>query len=457
MTENGNLIALPETEAYASTMSAYFSQQETSIAPSCVIKPQRAGQVAEIVSTIVAHGACQFAVKGQGNAPSPGFANIENGIVIDITGLNSVSVSEDHSVASVGAGAKWADVYAFLEPLDKTVAGGRLGGVGVGGLTLGGGISFFSPQVGFTCDTVTNFQVVLADGQLLEANDNSHPDLFRALKGGMNNFGVVTRIDYKTLPLPGGEVLGGLIINPFSELNRVLKALNGIINNPEYDIHASILTCGIFESTTKDWTLMSSPVYTKPVRNPSVYKELFACTNIKDMMKLQKLTTMVNFPAMPKERVSFHTATYGSTFEFLRLIFDYGTTIFSQGPQGVKWTVALEPLPAAAYEYGSGSNVLGTAGAEGNNFIFFVTASWADPSIDEAARATAQKLLSTINAAAGAVGLLRRFVYINYADPSQDPFASYGEESRAFLQKVAKDYDPSGVFQKLVPGGFKLT
>ncbi len=78
-----------------------------------------------------------------------------------MTRLKSVTVNADHTVASVGAGASWLDVYLYLDPLGLSVAGGRNGAVGAGGLTLGGGISYFAPLVGFTCDTVVNFQVCL--------------------------------------------------------------------------------------------------------------------------------------------------------------------------------------------------------------------------------------------------------------------------------------------------------
>lgn len=426
------------------------------MAPCCIVKPQNAQQVSAIVSIVVADGNCQFAIKSQGNAPGARFANIEKGVVIDVTGLNNVSINADHSVATVGPGAKWADVYTFLDPLGKTVAGGRIGSVGVSGLTLGGGISFFSPRVGFTCDTVTDFEVVLASGELVHANEASHTDLFRALKGGMNNFGIVTRISFRTLPLPGGEVLGGMIINPWPERDAVFQAFNRIANDPAYDPNVSLLTSGIYSSTSRSWMLMSSPVYTKPIRHPKAYEELFSCPSIRDMMKVQKLSTMVNYPAMPKENVLFYTATYGATAEFLHLIFDLSSDILDSSPDGIKWVFALEPLPAATYEYGAGKNVLGTSTIDGNGFVFFLTASWADAGVNDEADAIAQKIMATVNRAAKERDLLRRFVYINYADLSQDPFGSYGDENRAFLQKVSKEYDPDGVFQKMVPGGFKL-
>lgn len=76
-----------------------------------------------------------------------------------MTTLSAIEVNADHSVASVGAGAKWLSVYQFLGPLNVSVAGGRNGGVGVGGLLPGGGIAHFSPRVGWACDNVVNYEV----------------------------------------------------------------------------------------------------------------------------------------------------------------------------------------------------------------------------------------------------------------------------------------------------------
>jgi FAD/FMN-containing dehydrogenase len=90
-------------------------------------------------------------------------------------------------------------VYSYLEPYNLAVAGGRLGPVGVAGLLLAGGINFYGNQVGFGCDTVVNYEVVLADGTIAEVNKDSYPDLFWALKGGSSNFGLVTRFDLQTI------------------------------------------------------------------------------------------------------------------------------------------------------------------------------------------------------------------------------------------------------------------
>lgn len=94
----------------------------------------------------------------------------------------------------------WSDVYSYLGQYDLTAAGGRLGPVGVPGLLLAGGINFYGNQVGFGANTVINYEVVLADGSIVEANQTSNSDLFWALKGGSSNFGLVTRFDLQTIP-----------------------------------------------------------------------------------------------------------------------------------------------------------------------------------------------------------------------------------------------------------------
>lgn len=87
------------------------------------------------------------------------------------------------------------------------VPGGRVGNVGVPGLLLAGGITFYGNQVGWACDRIVNYEVVLSSGDIVNANSSSFPDLFWALKGGGKNFGIVTRFDIETIPSP--KVWGG--------------------------------------------------------------------------------------------------------------------------------------------------------------------------------------------------------------------------------------------------------
>lgn len=102
---------------------------------------------------------CKFAVKSGGHAAFAGASNIEGGVTIDLRNLNQINVSADKKQTAVGAGNVWYDVFTKLTPMGLTVIGGRVSAIGVGGLTLGGGISFFSNRYGWACDNVNNYQV----------------------------------------------------------------------------------------------------------------------------------------------------------------------------------------------------------------------------------------------------------------------------------------------------------
>jgi FAD/FMN-containing dehydrogenase len=143
--------------------------------------------------------------------PVPGAQSVQPGIMISLTKLNSQVLSEDQSIASIGPGQVWRDVYHWLANYGLAVNGGRYPTVGVGGLLVGGGISYFSSQHGWACDTVVAYEVVLADGGIVEAQaQGQYADLFWALRGGHNNFGIVTRFDLKTFAVTSAYV-GGTI------------------------------------------------------------------------------------------------------------------------------------------------------------------------------------------------------------------------------------------------------
>jgi FAD/FMN-containing dehydrogenase len=104
---------------------------------------------------------CQFAVKSGGHAAFSGASNIDGGLTIDLLNLNEVVVSADQTQTAVGAGNRWVDVYSVLDARNLSVIGGRVADIGVGGLTLGGGISFFSARYGWACDNVIAYEVCL--------------------------------------------------------------------------------------------------------------------------------------------------------------------------------------------------------------------------------------------------------------------------------------------------------
>ena len=133
------------------------------LTPECIVKAQSTEDVSVAVATLTTAQAlfscsCQFAVRGGGHTPWPA-NNIENGVTIDLSWMNKTTYNADSSTATIGAGSRWVQVYEALSPLGVAVPGGRAGTVGVAGLTLGGGNSFFAAREGLVCDNVANFEV----------------------------------------------------------------------------------------------------------------------------------------------------------------------------------------------------------------------------------------------------------------------------------------------------------
>lgn len=215
---------------------------------------------------------CQFAVKSGGHAPFFGASNIDGGIAFDLLNLNQVEVSPDQTVTAVGAGNLWVDVYSILEKSNLTVIGGREAGIGAGGLTLGGGISFFSSRYGWACDNVNAYEVVFADGTIHKVTYTSYPDLYFALRGGGNNFGIVTRFDMATYPQ--GELWAGQTAYLYNETTA--KALDAAfynfnINAPE-DPYAQVIYVFGYVQSINSWVIQPELQYGKPEPYPAILK-----------------------------------------------------------------------------------------------------------------------------------------------------------------------------------------
>lgn len=137
---------------------AYWSATVYST-PACVFVPQNAEQVSYAVVTITLTQS-KLSVRGGGHMPIPGSNGIGGeGVLVSSSNMTRLALSSDQSVLSVGPGNRWRDVYAYLKPFGLAAVGGRVGHVGVPGLLLGGGISFFSSEYGFASDNVVKYQV----------------------------------------------------------------------------------------------------------------------------------------------------------------------------------------------------------------------------------------------------------------------------------------------------------
>jgi FAD/FMN-containing dehydrogenase len=166
--------------------AGYWSTQQAEVDPYCIFKAPHAASISTAILLARLYQ-CPFAVKSGGHAAFPGASNINNGITISLERLNTIKIAPDRKTVAVGAGMRWGAVYSTLEPSNLTVIGGRVSSIGVGGLTLGGGISFLSNLHGWACDNVISYEIVLASGVAATASATKNPDLYWALRGGGNN------------------------------------------------------------------------------------------------------------------------------------------------------------------------------------------------------------------------------------------------------------------------------
>ncbi|PPQ80764.1 hypothetical protein CVT26_015285 [Gymnopilus dilepis] len=218
-------------------IATYHWASSSSQLSACAVVPGTAADVG-IILQIVAANKTPFAVKGGGHASNPGFSST-SGVHISMIRFSEVTYDPNSQTAVIGSGLIWDDVYAALAPFNVNVVGGRVSGVGVGGFTLGGGYSWLTNQYGLTVDTVTAFELVKPDGQVVTVTEASDPNLFFGLKGGGNNFGIVTRFTLRTFPQ--GQVWGGLITFTENQIPSVATAtanFGGNVNDPK----ASIIT-----------------------------------------------------------------------------------------------------------------------------------------------------------------------------------------------------------------------
>ncbi|KAI8623619.1 putative oxidoreductase [Xylariaceae sp. FL1651] len=465
-------VRLPGSDGYTASVASYFSPHAAAVHPACFVVPQTAQDVATIVKSLTSPdygGPYNFAVCAGGHTWFAGADSSPGGVTIDLHGFGTVSVSVDRASVTVGVGATWDTVYGQLDAVGLSVAGGRVANVGVGGLTLGGGISYFGPREGWTCNQVTAFEVVLANGNIVKATETENPDLWWALRGGSNNFGIVTRMDFRTFEQ--GLLWYTMTFNPLSVVDQQIAIYADLMSPQKYDINASYLTGWAYAAKHGLSVTLNQLIYTRPNGNatppyfqpvldlPGITIPGLTGTVVKNMSTLAADAATIQVP----QAAQYMTATV--TFEPTEAMIKEAYTAFNRSlPQvqnvtGISWTLNLEPLPPQMYEAqgGSGANALGLTGQGGRSLVVcLISPSWSDAAQNEQVYAAARALMDDISVRAKTLGVYNPYIYLNYAAPWQDVVSSYGAESASKLRYVRDKYDPHHVFTKQVTGGFKI-
>ncbi|CAK3922501.1 related to 6-hydroxy-d-nicotine oxidase [Lecanosticta acicola] len=430
--------------------------------PACIFLPRSTDHVATAVRVFTAGGlqnhTCHFAIVSGGTSTGPGANDIDGGITLDLSLMDRAALNHNQTVAYIQPAASWPNVYNAFKGTGHTVAGGD--NTAVAGMVLAGGISLFQGRMGFSADNVVNYQMVDATGEILNVDRSSHPDLFLALKGGGNNFGIVTRVDMKPIR-QSSLIWGGETTVPMNATSAVLSSLDFFVRNSGMDPASGARVTFSWNGTAGGitnfmWNTINDRSQTSLMPffgiGPQISSKMQNNISLSDLIPHNQ---MRNDPHV--HRSMFATVTVISSNCTLFDVNRWTNAIIHnyQYLKGVEWRWSYDPLPN--FYRNGGVNVMGLNYTKADLMIVSFNPSWSDPAYDKDITLAAKAWVNAIQQETNVRNTSYPFEYLGYAAPFQDPFASYGASNLQFLQDTAKKYDPTGVFQTLVPGGFKLS
>ncbi|KAF9801524.1 hypothetical protein IEO21_10094 [Rhodonia placenta] len=409
-----------------------------------------------IILQILGENRTPFAIKGGGHIMNPGFSST-TGVQISMSRFNHVDYDPSSQTATIGAGLVWDDVYSVLDRYSVNVVGGRNSGVGVAGLTLGGGYSWLTNQYGLVLDTVQMFQLVLPDGSVTNVTQSSDPVLFFGLKGGYNNFGVVTAFTLQTHPQ--GQVWGGTIIYPNSSINDVSAATVAFTTNVT-DPKAAIITYYGYDEGNASFIIASVDIfYDAPTPPDGIFDDFLAIPSLESNVQTRSFLSLVQAvtTAMP--------ATFRGYFDTVPLAdvtSDFLDAVVAESEYWSKQLVSdsellivygIEPFLPDILTHGGPSAYPWTRAQryQPTNVIFI----WSNPAYDDFANAAIQTTARLKSAAAQGPNVDDAGIpsYPNYAFETT-PVSQIWGSALPTLTYLKQVYDPDNVMS--LAGGWKV-
>jgi FAD/FMN-containing dehydrogenase len=204
---NGRVIA-PDDPRYEQARTVFYGGIDRH--PAAIVRVADAGDVSRLVS-VAREAGIELAIRSGGHS-NAGHSTTEGGIVLDLSAMKDLQINVQDKTAWAEAGLTAGEYVAAAAAYGLTTGFGDTGTVGLGGITLGGGVGYLVRKHGLTIDNLLAAEVVTADGELLHVDNQNHPDLFWAIRGGGGNFGVATRFKFQLHELD--KVLGGMLCLP---------------------------------------------------------------------------------------------------------------------------------------------------------------------------------------------------------------------------------------------------
>lgn len=263
------------------------------LTPWCIVQPSNTEEVALSLTALLANPQCGIAVRSGGHTTFAGANNIEDGVTIDLGNMNTTTYHPENATASIQPGSRWLQVYQTLDPLGVTVPGGRAGTVGVAGLILGGGNSFYSAKKGMVCDNVVGYEMVTYTGDVLYVTNDTFPDLFKALKGGGSNFGIVTRFDM--MAFEASKLWGGAVTYSTTAGDELLDSMIAFVDNVENDQASSSIIFWSYQPALQDTVVIAAYENTDGVvAGPSFDKYLAIPGNLSSTMRVTNISDLTH-------------------------------------------------------------------------------------------------------------------------------------------------------------------
>jgi FAD/FMN-containing dehydrogenase len=201
-------VTVPGDAGYDQARKVFYGKWDRR--PAAVVRPTSAEEVVRVV-TLARDSGMELAVRSGGHSLA-GHSVSDGGIVLDLGELTGLELDPEGRTAWAQTGLT-AGAYSAQVGEHGLVTGfGDTGSVGIGGITLGGGVGFLVRRFGLTIDSLLAAELVTADGRILQVDDERHPDLFWAIRGGGGNFGVATRFKFRLHPLE--SIVGGMLLLP---------------------------------------------------------------------------------------------------------------------------------------------------------------------------------------------------------------------------------------------------
>jgi FAD/FMN-containing dehydrogenase len=363
------------------------------------------------------------------------FSVVDEGLVIDVGGLTNVDVDVSRGEAVIGAGVRLLDCYRRLWEHGVTIPAGTCPGVGIAGLTLGGGIGFLSRQYGLTCDNLVAVELVDADGRVLRASEEEHPDLFWALRGGGGgNFGIATAFTFRVHPI--GDVVTCTVSWPWDDVAEVLDTWQRwapfaderlcvalAVSRPSA---GAISATGLFTGAETELPALLEPLLQAGTPGTPLIQSLPYLTAVEQLAG----------PAIPNGNLRFKNSSAMAdeplpAAAITTLVDRLGAAPFDSDLVGffpLGGTIAAIDPAATAFPH------------RGAHFDMQYQAYWWDDSAAEASLAWVRDLRAAMAPyTAGA--------YVNYIDADLSDWESaYYGTNLSRLKQVKGDYDPGDVF-----------